>query len=351
MKAAFDIHEIIIRSFKGGLTSEEQAFLKAWKSESREHQLEYFDYEAIWKESGKLSFPMKLNLSRSLVQTRQKAGIEPLRINRRRFLLQAAAVLVLAVVFASAYVYFSRDENAVNSTSEAAWQEVKTPYGTQTVLKLSDGSDVFLNSGSTLKFPVSFDRNHPRMVQLDGEGFFSVTGNRDQPFVVNAGSLQICVTGTRFNVDAYPANREIIVALAEGEVNIQKESQKGVSGPVRMKPGDVATYNQIEKSFQIKNMGNLGKYCAWTEGKIVFSDDPIQYVAEKLGNWYNVEIGIADRKLETYRFTGTFFDEPVEQVLYLLSISSGMRYEIIPAKKLDDNTYSKRKIILKSKRI
>ena len=93
----------------------------------------------------------------------------------------------------------------------------------------------------------------------------------------------------------------------------------------------------------------MSKYTAWTEGKIVFSNDPVSTVTEKLGNWYNVDIEIADRKLQKYRFTGTFIDEPLEQVLNILTLTSHMQYKVIPATKLGDNSYSKRKVILKSK--
>jgi hypothetical protein len=72
-------------------------------------------------------------------------------------------------------------------------------------------------------------------------------------------------------------------------------------------------------------------------------------VIQKLEHWYNVDIELADTKLENYRFTGTFIDEPLEQVLSILNLSSQMQYKVIPAKKLTDNSFSKRKIILKSK--
>jgi ferric-dicitrate binding protein FerR (iron transport regulator) len=162
--------------------------------------------------------------------------------------------------------------------------------------------------------------------------------------------MTIRVTGTRFNVDAYPENRKITVALIEGKVNLEKGSGGETMEIAFMNPGEVAEYDLAANNLRIVKELNMEKFSAWTQGKIVFSNDPILTVVEKLENWYNVEIDIADRKLESYRFTGTFFDEPVDQVLHLLSISSGMEYSIIPAKKLENNTYSKRKIILKSKR-
>jgi ferric-dicitrate binding protein FerR (iron transport regulator) len=188
-------------------------------------------------------------------------------------------------------------------------------------------------------------------VKLTGEGFFTVSADKTRPFLVDAGSMTVHATGTRFNVDAYPENRRITVALLDGKVTLEKGHGDEAMEIAIMNPGEVAEFDQTENKLRIMKNQGIEKFFAWTRGKIVFSNDPILTVVEKLENWYNVEIEIADTKLETYRFTGTFFDEPVDQVLHLLSISSGMEYSIVPARKLDDNTYSKRKITLRSKRI
>jgi len=157
------------------------------------------------------------------------------------------------------------------------------------------------------------------------------------------------VTGTRFNGDAYPEKINITVALVEGSVNLAATSPEGSKKLGTLRPGDVASLRIADNQMNTARSGDLEKYYAWIDGKIVFMDDPIQVVVEKLSNWYNLDIEIADRKLDRYRFTGTFMDEPVEQILALLSRTSKMTYTIIPARKLDNNTFTSRKIILKSK--
>jgi len=312
--------------------------------------MEYLDYRAIWEESEKLRNPASVPVSESLAQVYERARTVTVRAYWKKALLNAAAVLVLAVMFTFTYQVFTADKEIVPGNIYTASQEVKAPYGTQIRIDLSDGTEVYLNSGSTLRFPVSFDGKKTRTVKLTGEGFFTVSADKRRPFLVDAGAMTIHVTGTRFNVDAYPGNRRFTVALVEGVVTLEKESDGEVMEIASLKPGDVAEYDQTENKLRIVKNPGMEKFYAWTRGKIVFSNDPILTVVERLENWYNVEIEIADRKLESYRFTGTFFDEPVDQILHLLSISSGMEYSIVPAKKLDDNTFSKRKIILKSKR-
>jgi len=188
-----------------------------------------------------------------------------------------------------------------------------------------------------------------RNVELTGEGHFAVSKNNSQPFIVDINKIQIKVLGTTFNVDAYPDNSTFTIALAEGKIEIQQKSPDGPKDLLVMKPNQVAVYKLSENKLEWKTEADLSKYSAWTDGKIVFFDDPVNTVIQKLENWYNVDIELSDKRLQKYRFTGTFIDEPLEQVLSILNLTSRMQYQIIPAHKLGDNSYSKRKIILKSK--
>jgi transmembrane sensor len=230
-----------------------------------------------------------------------------------------------------------------------AYHEIQATYGTQSKLKLPDGTTVHLNSGSSMKYPVSFNNLDERRVELIGEGFFEVESQQGKPFIVDVGRLQVEVTGTRFNIDAYSDNSNITVALVEGSVNLTRGSASGSNPVAKLNPGEVAQFRTDENRLYINEVADMEKFYAWTEGKMVFIDDPIHVVVEKLSHWYNVDIEIADRRLDRYRFTGTFIDEPVEQILAILSRTSPMGYSIAPSRKLEDNSFTKRKIILKSK--
>jgi len=139
------------------------------------------------------------------------------------------------------------------------------------------------------------------------------------------------------------------IALVEGSVMLQSSSEKGKQDLMELSPNEVATLNLSNNTVSKTEVNDLYKYTAWVTGRIVFFGDPIQTVVNKLGKWYNVEIVIADKRLENYRFTGTFIDESLEQVLNILSLTSPMTYHIEPAKKQADNSMSKRRIILRGK--
>jgi len=344
-----NIYDLIAKSLSGELTDEESVNLNDWIMADKSNLLEYNDFKEIWKHSNRLALPSQIDLPKSLVITRKKAGIDRKQIKWLIVFAQTAAVLILAILLSALY-----NQLPVKSPSEKVesivYQQVKASYGTQSRVELADGTIVYLNSGSTLRFPNSFNGMKTRNVELTGEGNFEVAKNNAQPFIVDIHKIQIRVLGTTFNVDAYPNNSSFTIALVEGSIELQQKANNQIADLLEMKPNQVALYNQSENQLQWKTEDDLNKYTAWTNGKIIFSNDPVNTVIQKLENWYNVDIELADKRLEKYRFTGTFINEPLEQVLSILNLTSHMQYKIIPAQKLMDNSFSKRKVILKSKR-
>lgn len=340
-----EIYDLIARSFSGELTDQETELLNSWKSSMAANLKEYNDMKIIWTKSGQMALPSGIDLQKLLAVTRKKAGIKNNQNDWRRFFIQVAALLMVVVIFSTLYNAFVI--NVGEKSAAVIYQEVKASYGTQCIVELSDGTVVHLNSGSTLRFPISFGNRKDRKVGLSGEGYF-VVSKRNEPFIVDLHKMEIRVTGTTFNVEAYPENSAITVALVEGEVQLQQPNGEKTSTMMEMKPNQVAIFRQAENKLQWKTENDLEKYTAWTEGKIVFSNDPVNTVIRKLANWYNVDIELSDPGLKKYRFTGTFIDEPLEQVLTILNLTSKMSYVTIPAVKQGDNSYTKRKIILKS---
>lgn len=337
------IEELIIRSFAGELNPDETDELNKWLNTSQENKYEYNDYFQIWKSSDRLKLKSEINISEALTSTRKAAGIPNNTRNIFLTLSRIAAIFILAVLISVVYnkVFVSTPKPIA-----ITYQQIKAAFGTQSRIELPDGTIVFLNSGSSMRFPSSFNTSETRKIELTGEGYFSVTKNEKQPFIVVTDKFQVKVLGTTFSINAYPGNSFYTVALVEGKVNL---SHPGNEEEIEMQKNQVCYFNQGENKFTLHNEENLNKYTQWINGKMVFYNDHINTVVEKLENWYNVDIEIADTKLEAYRFTGTFMDEPIEQILDVLNLTSNMQYKIYSAKKLTDNTYSKRKIVLKSK--
>lgn len=348
-----DIYALIAKSLTDQLNEAELNTLEEWKSDSNENLQEYNDITELWIKSGSLQLPEPFDFSEAQNLVYQKAGIYS--TNKKRWInwvVQAAAVLVLSFVFSGIYKSFNQSDQTqlvAKNTTKPVYQEIQSAFGTQVKVELSDGTKVFLNSGSKLRFPQTFDNQAQRTVFLDGEGYFDVTKNKEQPFVVQVNHLNIKVLGTKFNVDAYNDNKSISVALVEGSVVLQDHSEEGSKELMSLSPNQVATLDTTSQKLIKTDVPAMDKYTAWVNGRIVFFGDPIQTVVNKLSKWYNAEIVISDKRLENYRFTGTFINEPLEQVLNVLSLTSKMNYTIDPARKQSDNTITKRKVILKSK--
>ncbi|MBU2904177.1 DUF4974 domain-containing protein [Arenibacter algicola] len=344
------IERIIAKSFKGELDSKEQIFLDQWISLSQENKKKFEIYEKLWKRSGELLLSNTIDVEASLLKTKKR--IPDFRFKRRFSFgnLRVAAALILAMGLGFLFNYLLGANDLIDGTSGTVYQEVRASYGTRTKLLLADGTNVWLNSGSTLKFPVIFDNTEERVVELNGEGYFDVTKNESKPFIVNTAGLDVKVYGTSFNVSAYDEYDSMEVALVEGKVSLVQGDKGNRKEYMVLNPNDVVECNISEKRLSRISDSKMSRYTAWKDGQMVFYGDPIDKVVSRLEKWYNVDIEISDKALENYRFTATFNDETLEQVLKLLSLSSPMEYEILASKKMNDDSFSRRQVILSIKK-
>jgi len=347
-KKSGQIEQLIIDSVVGVIDSQGQATLDEWLAESPDNAKEYEVYIKLWKKSHQIVLSGSANVEAALRKTKQR--IPDFSRNKRLliYIRQAAAVFLLSIVF-SGLIYYSLSRKGRNTLEDIVYQEIKTAYGTQSQVNLPDGTLVWLNSGSILRYPESFSGRSVRSVELNGEGYFKVSKDTRKPFIVNTSDINIKVTGTEFNVSAYSEYKSMTVALASGKVTLFKTVSGVNKDLLELSPNEVAEYNKSEYRLTQHRESSLQKYVAWKEGILVFYGDPIDGVIQKLEKWYNVKINIADREIENYRFTATFIDEPLEQVLKLLSISSPLKYTIEPARKMPDDSFSKRIITITKK--
>lgn len=221
-----------------------------------------------------------------------------------------AAILLLAILSGALINNFVRTTN--HSTT---YSEVIVPLGQMTQIKLPDGSNIYLNSGTKLKYPTAFDQSK-REIFIDGEAFMDVSKNKHKPFIVNTTNFSITVLGTSFNVSAYSEDNRANVTLVEGSVQLQSKL-KGWSK--NMVPGQIATINNGDGPSVAQV--NTEFYTTWKEGKIIFRKETLEEIAHKMERWYNVEIRFKNEELRTLEFSGTFLKyKPVDQIFKTLSI-------------------------------
>ncbi|MGJ5641479.1 FecR family protein [Formosa sp. S-31] len=158
------------------------------------------------------------------------------------------------------------------------------PKGSKVIdLVLSDGSQVWLNSGSSITFPVTFKGNN-RKVSVVGEAYFEVAHDDSKPFYVSKGDMNVRVLGTHFNVKAYNDDSDIRVTLLEGSVEVNNANQH-----VLIKPGQQAIIEN-ESAIKLAHNIDVDQVMAWKNGVFKFDNSPIESALKELGRWYNVEI-------------------------------------------------------------
>jgi len=257
---------------------------------------------------------------------------------------RVAAVLFIPLLLASSWLFYKQ---LGQGNARLATQEITSPPGIRSQLVLPDGSKVWLNAESTIKFQVPFSKDS-RNVDLLGEAYFEVTKNQKQPFVVHSGNIEVKVLGTRFDCKAFDEDKTIEVILEEGKVALNSNVASGQEESI-LKPGDRAVIEKATGETQIRNEA-IGKYIAWHTGKLVFDNTSMAEVGSMLERWYGVEVVVKDPDIFKYRFTTTFDNESIFHVIELLSLSSPIQMKYVQASIGKDNkTQSRAKILISKK--
>jgi transmembrane sensor len=320
---------------------------KLWEDLSDEDVIDENNYNQLL---GRIHHEINLSQSKSLLE---EADQDLIRYKRKerfiRTFTRAAAILLFPVLGFGLYMsarYQSVKENQF--VANKAYNEVFSSVDAITKVALPDGSNVWLNHSSSLRYPAIFQRDS-RGVELKGEGYFEVVHNSEKPFIVTAGAIDVKVLGTAFNVMAYPDEDRIETLLIEGCVELQRAGPYGRTiSLVKMKPTDLAIFQKSKNEFSISTIAD-DRYISWKDGELIFNEEPLREVTKKLSRWFNVDIQINDPRLHELTYTGTFINETLPQVMELMSMISPVRYTISDRKEISPGSFSKRKVIINYK--
>lgn len=263
-----------------------------------------------------------------------------------RILLQSAAIIVLALVINGVF-YLLKKENPEKNTFQVGYNEIFVPNGQKSEITLIDGTKVWINAGSRLRFPNKFGGT-TRDVWLEGEAFFEVEKNPGKPFFVHTSNINIRVLGTSFNVRAYPEEELIETTLLEGAVSLQKTNDNGELDKeiVNLKPNHKAVYFKSKNAYvteslikEIKQPLEVRKILvsepvdaeiasSWKEGKLIFENEKFINIVPQLERYYDVKISVKDETLHDVRYTGTIKKISIEQTIKALQLTTPFNYEI-----------------------
>lgn len=321
MKEKKKIDEIILLQYvEGGLKEEERREVEEWISHSKENRLLAEDYFYLSFAVSSLETMMRATPEKAL-QNINKRILKRTTHQLYPRLQQIAAILFLPLLVLSGYLLFHPEEKP-----HAFYLETRMTPGMIGSTILPDGTKVWLNSTSCLKYPTVFSEGI-REVELDGEAYFQVTPDSIRPFIVHTEKSSVTVLGTEFNIDAYSYNNFIAATLVDGSVVFDYKNISDSKKSIRMEPGEQIIYDK-QTSQTRKNDTYVPKDIAWKDGQIILKETPLSEIMWILTKRFNVEFKIKDPALYQQSFTGIFTNQQLERVLEHFKISSGIRYHI-----------------------
>lgn len=291
--------KLLYRYFSGQASESELETVRMWsESHQKELEEEYNLYNTLvlsdWSASGKRHKPSAAFIRHSLLAV-------------------ACVALVVLSLFAPKW-HQKTDGSVMNS--------IFVPAGQRVNITLADGTDVWLNAGTTMLYPSDF-KKHKREVYLCGEAYFDVTHNEKSPFTVKTDVLDIKVLGTKFNLEADSANNLFEASLMEGRIDIcQKGQNKSI---LSMKPNQMTTLR--DGKLFVNSIQDFDKY-RWREGLYCFKNETLSEIVSELERYYDVKIVLNNTNISEILLTGKFrTSDGLDYALRILQQSAPFKFE------------------------
>ena len=297
--------------FEGNASQDEQKQLLEWLRR-KGNRAAFNNYKTEWRNSLKNDqFPGGGEESWNRLQANlwQKDFIS-LQNRKNIFMISKIAAIFFFLVSVGSLVYYNINES--HQVPEK-FSSVFTENGQLSKIQLSDGTLVWLNSGSEIQYSNHYASSN-RNIRLTGEAYFDVTGNKELPMIIDCGSVKIKVRGTRFNINAYKTNNSIDVTLEDGEVELI-ESNSGNSF-YNMKPGEKANVSTGTSKFSV-NTVNTSRYTSWKDGIIHIYNLPLEQVVKQLEKRYNQKFELTP-EITQIKYTFTIQNESLDEVINLI---------------------------------
>lgn len=300
--------ETLYRYFSNSATDGERNEIRQWVEESNDNYMEYMSERKFF------------DLASMLAAGDDAAGNQPagwpeaVRHRRRVWWRVAAAAAIVAATLGVQRLFVATEEPAM------PMQTITVPVAQRLNLVLADGTSVWLNSATTLRFPGDF-RGDDRRVEVDGEAYFKVAKDAARPFTVSTCRGDVVATGTEFNVDAYGAGKDFSVSLVEGAVHVNT-----LDTCIMLSVGEKMI---LSGDSTLMKGGLDASSLEWIDGLLSFRNLPMTDILARFEKYYGVTVRYSRSDFDSAYFSGKFYlDEGVEQALNTLRHDIRFSYEV-----------------------
>lgn len=312
--------KLIIRELKGETSSEESRLLDDWINESAENQKSYHDLWTTYQLTSPDVDYFTPDKEAAWLKIREKVAYPR---ERRSWVIQFTSIAAAAVLFfllGIAFQYLNTSKTPPEFLNQ--YSTVVVPEGQKSMIVLPDGSNVWLNSGTSLKYKHSFN-DQIREVEIEGEAFFEVKRDKSKLFRVHTGGEFIEVYGTAFNVRNYDEEKKLEVTVQDGNVGIIRDGSL-LADLTRGKQAEI-----IENHREVLlTDANVEVVTAWKNNELIFDDSPFEVVIRYLERWYGVKITIEEKMKKKHNYTFKIKTETLTELLKLLKVITPLEYRI-----------------------
>jgi ferric-dicitrate binding protein FerR (iron transport regulator) len=347
------IERLVIQYLQGTISREDEKLLIEWIKNNPDSIKELSDFRKLWGISETAA-----KLTDETIETEWKLlkqKVYRLKINEKKptsrilyWLPRFAAIFILGAVFSVLVTYLVQN----STTQKLTFYEINTPAGAKTEVTLPDGTTIWLNASSNLKYSNRFGRKN-REIFLEGEALFKVAHDKSKVFVVQTADLKIKAYGTTFNVKSYSDENTVETTLIEGSIGITRTKfSKKKRDEVMLEPNQSVVYykptSHVEVSqtkeiaadtklktehrqkltYMISKGIDTKPFTAWKDGTLFIKSETLKQLAIKLERKYDVTIHFSDKQLEKLKFTGVLENETIEQVIDAIGIAAHIDYSI-----------------------
>lgn len=317
MKEDINVRNIAIQYFNGNISAADEAQLYVFVNGSEKNLLQFRLWEKEWKQTNTGNELVQDEWKQLRRRMRIQAAVVPLVSSPRLFSWRVIAAIVVLIILTMGGTWKISESYFLRNQDRMAVFEA--PYGEKSKVTLVDGTVVWLNSGSILKYSAQYGKRG-RLVELVGEGYFDVAKKENQTFMVKTRGYDIVVKGTKFDVSAYPEDAYVTTTLIEGSVCVQYKNRE-----IGMRPGESVKLD-VSSGEITRLQVDAVKSRAWSENRVEFDDITLKELAARLSRQYDVNIRVKSEKIGNLRFSVSLRNrETIDEVMEALQ-------KIIPIK-------------------